>query len=78
MLYRRALPKVVLSMQHSPDERAGMIEYRSDKEGTVFLQGRDSFHASLLNELHRPLANLDSPYPGPGLSYPDPNHKAEG
>ena len=76
MLHRRSLPKEVLSMQYSPNERAGMIEYRSDQEGAVLLQGRNPLHASLLNELYRSIANFDSPDPGPGLSYTDTNHKA--
>lgn len=64
-------------MQHSPNERAGMIEYRSDEEGAVLLQGRNPLHPSLLNELYRPAANFYSPESGSGLSYPDSNHKAE-
>ena len=55
-----------------------MIEYRSDQEGAVLLQGRNSLHTSLLSELYRSVANFYSPDPGPGLSYPDSNHKAEG
>jgi hypothetical protein len=78
MLYRRSLPKEVLSMQYSPNERAGMIEYRSDQERAVLLQGRNPFHASLLNELNWSVANFYSSDPGPGLSYSDTNHKVEG